>query len=95
MTIRDTPYARECVPPAVVKFEDGTEARIERLFVKEQEQEEIRFSWWKDGRIMMRPLDLSGRDLLSLLQRAIVQGVLPMDFIAGLRKILEPSAELV
>ena len=43
---------------------------------------------------MMRPLDLSQRDFLSLLQKAMVQGVLPKDFIAGLREVLEQTAEL-
>jgi len=31
--------------------------RIERLFIKEHKQVEIRVSWWPDGRMANRPLD--------------------------------------
>lgn len=74
--MRDTDYATELVPPAVVVFPSGDEARIERLRIKETGAVEIRFSWWKDGRMMMRPLDLSETDLMNLIAKAFRQGVL-------------------
>lgn len=74
--MRDTNYATELVPPAVLEFPSGDEARIERLRIKATGNVEIRLSWWKDGRMMMRPLDLSEADLLKLIGRAIRQGVL-------------------
>lgn len=77
--MRDTNYATELVPPAVLEFPSGDEARIERLRIKATGQTEIRLSWWKDGRMMMRPLDLSEGDLLKLIARAIRQGVLLPD----------------
>ena len=65
--MRDTPYASE-IARASIGFDAANERRIERIHVKEQGQDEIRFSWWKDGRMTPRPLDLSEKDLLTLLQ---------------------------
>jgi hypothetical protein len=82
--MRDTDYATEIVS-AVLRFESGDEARIERLLIKSSGKEEIRFSWWKDGRMMMRPLDLSEEDLMRLLVQGIREGVLcsKSPFVAG------------
>jgi len=77
--VRDTEYARELVPPAVITFPGGDEARLERLLIKETNQVEIRLSWWKDGKLMMRPLDLSEADFMALLAKGIRQGVLLPD----------------
>ena len=77
--MRDTDYAEELVPPAVVIFPDGDEARLERLRIKETDSVEIRLSWWKGGRIMMRPLDLPEADLMKLLAKGVRQGVLFLD----------------
>ena len=52
--LRDTEFATE-VARAILPNKDGVqEARIERLRLKESGVEEIRFSWWKDGKIMPR-----------------------------------------
>jgi len=56
--------------------------------VKDNEQIEIRFSWWNEGRFMPRPLDLSEEDLLVLFQRALDANVFSRDFRARLRYIL-------
>ena len=74
--MRETDYANELVSPAVVTFPDGDEARLERLLIKETGSVAIRLSWWKDGRIMMRPLDLPEADLVKLLAKGVRQGVL-------------------
>ena len=57
--MRDTGYATE-----MKTVSDNYGQTIERIFVKEHQQEEIRFSWWKDGRLAPRPLDLPESDLL-------------------------------
>jgi hypothetical protein len=64
------------VARAVVPLGEGDEARIERLIIKSSGQTEIRLSWWKDGRMMMRPLDLPERDLMTLLPRGVLEGVI-------------------
>jgi hypothetical protein len=90
MPTRNTPYATELASATFI-FPDGAEGRIERLYVKGLQQEEIRFSWWKDGRMMMRPLDLPEADLLALMRTAIVDNVFSEQFIADLRMVLKQS----
>ena len=81
--MRDTPYARE-----IVSATDAIGQSIERIFVKEQQQEEIRFSWWKNGTMVIRPLDLPEAELLPLLCDAIRKGVFSPEFLKGLHEAL-------
>jgi hypothetical protein len=80
--MRETRYARERATA------DIHGQRIERIFVKEQGQDEIRFSWWKDGGMMMRPLDLPESELLPLLREAIMKGVFTEQFLKELHETL-------
>lgn len=80
--MRETEYARELASASV------GEARIERIHVKELEQDEIRFSWWKDGRMVPRPLDLPEDELLELLQSGLNAGVFTDRFVLQLARIL-------
>jgi hypothetical protein len=84
--MRDTEYARE-IATASLPSEDS-EHRIERIFVKHQNQEEIRFSWWKNGKMMQRPLDLPEGELLPLIEQAIQKRVFSDNFLAALKQIL-------
>ncbi len=68
--MRDTKYAKEIRDPGVVKWPTGSEGRIERLLIKSVAKEEIRFSWWKNGKLATRPLVLSEDDLLKLFEDA-------------------------
>lgn len=70
---------------------------IEKIFVKELNQEEIRFVYFKDiikGSIMMeeqlvaRPLDLPEDDLIKLVELSIKQNVFSKEFISKLKEIL-------
>ena len=90
--MRDTDYATELCEPGRIQWDD-TEGRIERLLVKASGQEEIRFSWWKNGTIATRPLDLPEVDLLELLRDAIPKGVFTRQFRAELRDLLESTLE--
>lgn len=76
--MRDTPYARELASAKL----DG--CRIERLFVKPQSREEIRFSYREGGKMAMRPLDLPEEELLPLMRQAIEKGVSSDAFIRDL-----------
>jgi len=82
--LRDTAYATEIVT-ASITLGDGSEARLERIHVKTEEHEEIRFSWWKNGNIVMRPLDLSEDDLINLFTEAVRRNVFTPQFIGNLR----------
>ncbi len=71
---------------------------IEKIFVKELNQEEIRFVYFKDiikGSIMMeeqlvaRPLDLPEDDLIKLVELSIKQNVFSKEFISKLKEILD------
>lgn len=54
--MRNTDYPMELVPPAVLEYRVGTnEVRLERLYVKAPVAIEIRLSWWKNGRMQLRP----------------------------------------
>lgn len=85
--MRDTEYARE-IDSASYVWSSDSEARIERLHNKKRDQEEIRFSWWKDGNIVMRPLDLTEEELLALLQTSLQEGIFSLDFLRRLRQML-------
>jgi hypothetical protein len=87
--MRETKYAKELREPGSFKWPDGiSEARIERLLIKETEVEEIRFSWWKDGKIATRPLDIGEDDLIALFEDAVAKGVFTDTFKAKLRAML-------
>lgn len=83
--MRDTDYATELASASL----GG--ARVERLLVKETDQEEIRFSWWKDDQMQPRPLDVPEEDLLELFRRGRANDVFSDEFLLGLvRVLLEP-----
>jgi hypothetical protein len=65
------------------------ECRIERIHVVKLDQEEIRFSWWPNGRFVPQALDVTESHLLDLMAAAIKDGVFTPAFVAGLRKLLE------
>ena len=90
-TMRDTDYATE-IATASLPFEDAKEeheeGRIERLAKKDSGQEAIRFSWWRDGRMLPRPLDLTEDELLALVREAIANDVFTAKFAIQLRQML-------
>ncbi len=85
--MRDTDYATE------IATADINGCRIERIYVKEQSQEEIRFSWWPDGHMKIRPLDMPESELLPLIEQAIDKGVFSAEFQRGLLKVLAEHAQ--
>jgi hypothetical protein len=68
------------------------EKRIERLYVKADGHEAIRFSWWKDGQFTPRPMGIAEHELLVLFEKAIDNGVFSGDFLEGLLKLLAARA---
>jgi hypothetical protein len=77
-----TPYAKP------LKSADVRDCRIERILVNASGEQEIRFSWWPNGKFVPRPLDLPERELLPLIREAIKEGVFEHDFLVGLRDLL-------
>ena len=84
--MRDTPYATEL---ASVEIDS---CRIERIFVKAEGQEEIRFSWWPDGKMANCPLDVPEAQLLELMAGAIRSRVFTGTFLQGLTRLLAEHA---
>jgi hypothetical protein len=84
--MRDTDYAREEATAAVDEF------RVERIFVKAENQIEIRFSWWPDGKMANRPLDLPEPMLLDLIKEGIRQRVFSGAFLSALGRLLAEHA---
>lgn len=86
--MRDTKYAKE-LATAVVKVTGkgsvNSELRVERLFIKEHERDEVRWSWWKDGNMANRPADMTEEQLLELVQRGMAKGVFSTDFLVALK----------
>jgi hypothetical protein len=80
--MRDTAYAKELARAEV------NECRIERLWVKKLGQIEVRFSWWPNGRLANRPLDLPEHELLELIREAIKKGVLSDAFVRELLSVV-------
>lgn len=82
---RDTRYAKEL---ASAKLRSGSKgksfAAIERIFVKQAKQEEIRFSSWQGTRLVPRALDLPEEELLPLLCEAMREGVFSERFLEDL-----------
>lgn len=66
------------------------EARIERLWIKETNRQVVRFSWWPNGKMAGKPLEVTEEHLLLLLRTAINEDVLTEDFVWELRSLLDP-----
>jgi hypothetical protein len=93
--LRETRYARELASAKLPSGPGGKSfVAIERIFVKQAEQVEIRFSLWEGSRMMPRPLDLPEDELLPLLRVAIRAGVFSDTFVESLRTLVsEPGNE--
>ena len=86
--MRDTNYAQELCEPGIHRFPNGDEARIEKLHVHQTGGQEVRFSWWRDGKMLPRPLDLSEEDLIALFRDALQKDVLTPAFRMKLKSML-------
>jgi hypothetical protein len=75
---------------AFASITQGNElVKIEKLPVNEAGQEQIRFSIWSQGKMLPRPLSLTQKELVTLLQAAIREGILSRDFTSELHSVNE------
>jgi len=88
--LRETRYAG-LIAEGRLSLECRNEFRMERLYVKAMNSEEIRFSWWKNNKLMMRPLDATEQQLLDLFHEGIIAGVFTPHFRRRLRQLLQQS----
>lgn len=82
-SMRETAYANELKTAADIHGQ-----RIERLYVKEKKRDEIRFSWWPEGRMANRPLDIPEDELLALMADALAEGVFSEKFTTELLVVI-------
>jgi hypothetical protein len=74
---------------AILAFADLGGCRIERIFLKDEVEEAVRFRDCRPGRFNPRMLCLSEDELLILLGDAIAASVFSRGFLAELRAILD------
>lgn len=86
--LRETSYAG-LLAEGRLSLGDNVEFRIERLYVKDERSVEVRFSWWKNNKLMMRPLDATEKQLLDLFSEGITAGVFSPGFRGRLRQLLQ------
>lgn len=92
--LRKTRYAELC-NEARLPVKPGEELRLEKIWVKDRGQEVIRWSWWKGGRMIPRPPDMTEEQLLVLLERGGDAGVFSTFFYRQLLQQLERRAEAI
>ncbi len=92
--LRKTAYAELCAD-ARLELGGGAEVRLERLWVKGRAEETMRLSWWKNGRMVPRPADLSEAQLITLIERGINGKVLTPFFLRQLLMVMERNAEAI
>lgn len=76
---------------ALAVGEDGDEdkIRLERLFLKNEGEEVIRMSYWREGKMINRPAySNSGMDWLCLFEAAVNNGVFTFDELAGMMDVI-------
>ena len=91
--LRKTKHAELCADASLAQ-ENGSEHRIERMWLKEGEAEVIRWSWWKNGRMIPRAPHLTEAELVGLLDKGIEAGVFTPFFLRQLLMVMERRAEM-
>ncbi|MDZ5472690.1 hypothetical protein SM124_13205 [Bacillus sp. 31A1R] len=88
--LKSTPYCDLLAQGTTQEGEDVS--AVERIYVKDQKREEIRFAWYKlkDGKpqFQLRPLDLTEEELLLLFKDGLKEGVFSSEFRAKLKEQL-------
>jgi hypothetical protein len=85
--LRETKYAG-LISEGILEFADQQELRVERLHIKNRGTQEIRFSWWKNGGIIPRPMDATEDELINLFNKGIRAGVFTPNFCQRLKQLL-------
>ncbi|KJL04451.1 hypothetical protein N178_12580 [Priestia aryabhattai B8W22] len=92
--LKETDYC-QLVEQGRLEKEDHV-STVERIFVKEKGEYEIRFAYYKPNkknneRLVLRPLDLNEHDLYKVLMDAIDKDVFTDNFLNKLKTYIEVS----
>lgn len=90
--LRKTKYAELCAQ-SVLDLDDGTEIRFERIWVKSRQEELLRWTWWKGGRMVPRPVEMSEAQILECLEKGLDTGLLSSFFLRQLLHMVEKRAD--
>lgn len=74
---------------AILRHADFGGARIERIFLRDELRQAVRFSDWRGGRFNPRALEIGEDELIVLLGDAIALGVFSLAFLCELRAVLD------
>ena len=90
--LRKTRYAELC-SHATVGESTGDEKRLEKIWVKSRKEEILRWTWWRDGKMLPRPAEMNEPELIALIDRGFQAGVLSSFFLRQLIHLVEKRAE--
>ena len=69
--LRKTPHAELCAEARLPRDGSDDEVRLERLWLKGERYEALRFTAWRRGRFIPRPAHLTEPELVALLDRGL------------------------
>ena len=73
--LRKTPHAELCAEARLPRDGSDDELRLERVWLKADRYEALRFTAWRHGRFIPRPAQMTEPDLIALLERGLEGGV--------------------
>ena len=73
--LRKTPHAELCAEARLPRYGSEDELRLERVWLKRERYEALRFTAWRHGRFIPRPAHLTEPELIALLDRGLEGGV--------------------
>ena len=69
--LRKTPYAELCAEACLTRDGSDDEVRLERLRLRGDRYEALRFTVWRSRRCIPRPAHLTEPELIALLEKGV------------------------
>lgn len=93
LPIKSTSYCNLCTEVSCIDKINKSKSSIEKIFIKDLNQFEIRFAYYKQNaknnfNLVLRPLDIPETELLTLLKSSILEGIFSKVFLLALTHIL-------
>ena len=93
LPMKSTSYCDLCAETSFIDTTGTSKTSIEKIFIKELNQFEIRFAYYKQNakgnfNLVLRPLDLPESELLTLFKNSIPEGIFSKTFLIALTHVL-------
>lgn len=75
VALRKTPHAELCAQACLSRDNSNDELRLERLWLKREGYEALRFTVWRSGRFIPGPARLTEPELIALLEKGLESDV--------------------